>query len=162
VNPHPDPSLPACNGLARLPDTGARSAPVPLAPNAFVSPAIRPSSVVQAPSARIAIVKQERTAMRPEPGGRSMESRVAMFLEDFDGLVESYDEYVETLESENVDADDIETRALWTDIEELFKQLSRHVVALRRGGSASDDEMDELESMMENLNDLYGELGALL
>lgn len=91
-----------------------------------------------------------------------MESRVAMFLEDFDGLVESYDEYVETLESENVDADDIETRALWTDIEELFKQLSRHVVALRRGGSASDDEMDELESMMENLNDLYGELGALL
>jgi len=91
-----------------------------------------------------------------------MESRVAMFLEDFDGLVESYDEYVETLESENVDADDIETRALWTEIEEIFKQLSRHVVGLRRGGSASDDEMDELESMMESLNDLYGELGALL
>jgi len=91
-----------------------------------------------------------------------MESRVAMFLEDFDGLVESHDEYVETLEADNVDSDDIETRAIWTEIEELFKQLSRRVVGLRRGGAASEDEMDELEEMMENLNELYGELGALL
>ena len=91
-----------------------------------------------------------------------MESRVEMFLEDFDGLVESYDEYVETIESDDVESDDIETRALWTEIQELFKQLSRRASGLRRSGSSSEDEMDELESMMDNLNDLYGELGALL
>jgi len=91
-----------------------------------------------------------------------MESRVAMFLEDFDGLVESHDEYVETLESDDVESDDPETRAVWSEIEELFKQLSRRVVRLRRDGSASEDEMDDLESLMENLVELYGELGALI
>lgn len=85
-----------------------------------------------------------------------MESRVEMFLDDFDGLIESHSEYVDSL-----DTSDVEIRATLADIKALLKPLSAKAKRLRHSGTASDDEMDVAEAMMEEVNDLFGELAAL-
>ena len=85
-----------------------------------------------------------------------MESRVEMFLEDFDGLIESHTEFVDSL-----DADDAEVGAALAEIEVLLKPLASKARQLRNRGTADDDEMDTLETMMEELNDLFVELAAV-
>jgi ABC-type transporter Mla subunit MlaD len=86
-----------------------------------------------------------------------MDSRVEMFLEDFDGLIESHSELVESL-----DAGDREIDAALSEIETILKPFAAQVSRIRRRASASDDEMDELEATIEELNDLFADLEAFV
>ncbi len=86
-----------------------------------------------------------------------MESRVEMFLDDFDGMLEAHSEFKDEL-----DLDDIDTRTLWVEIEDLLKPLRRRAAVLRRTGTASEDDMDHLESTLENVNELLAELGGMI
>ena len=86
-----------------------------------------------------------------------MESRVEMYLEDFEGLLDLHTEYSDSIDPGNIDA-----RVVWDEIEHSLKLLSKRTERLRRQTIVSEDDMDELESMLEDLNEQYGELAALL
>ncbi len=86
-----------------------------------------------------------------------MDSRIELFLDDFDGFMELHSEYADSIGTGNFEA-----RAVWEEIEDQFKQLFRRVARIRRKAHASEDELDELDAMMEELNEQYGELASLL
>jgi chromosome segregation ATPase len=86
-----------------------------------------------------------------------MEARIEVLLDEFEGLCETHAEYVDT-----VDFEDMEARELWEEIQAQLKQLRRMVTRVRRKGAASDEDLDEVEALMAELSDQYGELGALL
>jgi len=86
-----------------------------------------------------------------------VDARTEMFLEDFDDLFELHSEY-----ADSIDSDNFEARAVWEEIEGLFKPLSRRVARIRRNGTATDEEIDDLDTLMESLNELYADLSASL
>lgn len=86
-----------------------------------------------------------------------MLDRLEMLLEDFQGLVDLHDEYAELVEP-----DDIEMRRLWEEIQTRMSTLTKSVARLRRRGSDEGDLFDEVELEIEELNDSYGDLAALV
>lgn len=85
-----------------------------------------------------------------------MNSRIRAILEDYEGMLEMHDE-----QAEAVDLADIEAREIWDQIEGDLKALARRISRLRRGTEAHDDDLEEIELQMEELSDLYNELGSL-
>jgi hypothetical protein len=86
-----------------------------------------------------------------------MEARIEMFLDDFDGVIETYDEI-----KDGVDHDDPETRSVWLELEDLLKPLAKRVVVIRGNGRVSEDEMDQIEDSLEAVNELLAELGGMV